>query len=67
MAVKTKEGEDLIVLAVRLNWKGQSGLEMRLAPHLGGIVMSLAHVDELIAELIQHRDTIERENERNQK
>lgn len=62
MAVKNQEDKDLVLLSVRLNWRGQAGLELRLDPTIGGVVMSLAHLDEFIAELINHRDTIEREN-----
>lgn len=64
MALTTKDGQDLMRLGLRLNWKGQVGLEMRLAND--GVVMSLAHVDELIAELIGYRDAMERENQRQQ-
>jgi hypothetical protein len=62
MALKTKDGRDLMRLGLRLNWKGQTGLEMRLVND--GVVMSLAHVDELIAELIGYRDAMEREDNR---
>lgn len=65
MALKTKEGQELMRLGLRLNWQGQTGLEMRLAND--GVVMSVAHVDELIAELIGYRDAMERENQRREK
>lgn len=64
MALKTKEDKDLLHLALRMDWKGQTGLELRLDPSIGGVIMSVVHVDELIAELIGLRDTMQRENER---
>jgi hypothetical protein len=64
MAVVTEQGKHLVLLALRLNWKRQTGLELRLDQNIGGVIMSLAHVDELIAELISCRDVIERENKR---
>lgn len=64
MAVKNETGRDLVLLGLRLDWKGQTGLELRLDPLISGVIMSLAHVDELIAELISYRDAVERENVR---
>lgn len=64
MVLKSKEDKDLIHLALRMNWKNQTGLELRLDSSIGGVVMSVAHVDELVAELIGLRDVMERENER---
>jgi hypothetical protein len=67
MACKTEKGEDLVLTELRLNWKGQCGLHLYLTPGIDGVVMAVAHVDELIGELIQARDAMERENERRNK
>lgn len=59
MAMKTKEGKDLLLLSLKLGWRGQTGLYMTFAPGSVGLTCGRAHVDELIEELTRIRGTME--------